>query len=349
MKERNDTNTAARTETGGEPRLSEVAQKDGLNGRMRNALLNYIERWGNVKPSQVEQKKFLLMPNCGSKTWQDFELERDRYGLDTERAGEEDTNGDSGVEPGEKYREQSTPTPPPTPEEHEHANRKASHILENASAAGTERVTRDNLPEVVGRIWDFLQSTGWAEGRHGKTTDEFDRRLERLEKKIDNIERLLSPDRPVMEKTTVLRLLKLRPRQLGELERTGILMSHREGRGSVFYEDDVMRFYASGVWRKVKEEAEEEKIAQSSPAGSGSPATVPTAVAREIAPPPKVSAAIPATGRRRVDIYGAAEVLGCSPEAVRLLFKSGLPCHRDGVWLYFLTDELREWAEKSKI
>ena len=348
MKERNDTNAAARTDTGGEPPVSEFVEKAGLSARLHNVLRIYIERWGDVKLNEIEQGKFLLLPNCGSKTWHDFEFERDKYGYGAGRAAKADALGGSDVESSEKYREQSPSASPPTQKEHEHAHRKASRAIENAVAAGTKRVTRDNLPEVVGRIWDFLQSTGWAEGRHGKTTDEFDRRLERLEKKIDNIERLLSPDRPVMEKTTVLRLLKLRPRQLGELERTGILMSHREGRGSVFYEDDVMRFYASGVWRKVKEEAEEEKIAQSSPAGSGSPATVPTAVAREIAPPPKVSAAIPATGRRRVDIYGAAEVLGCSPEAVRLLFKSGLPCHRDGVWFYFFTDELREWAEKSK-
>ncbi len=88
MKERNDTNAAARTDTGGEPPVSEFVEKAGLSARLHNVLRIYIERWGDVKLNEIEQGKFLLLPNCGSKTWHDFEFERDKYGYEVDLVGD---------------------------------------------------------------------------------------------------------------------------------------------------------------------------------------------------------------------------------------------------------------------
>ncbi len=80
MKESNDTKTVRRRNSGAEPLLSEFVKRDGVTTRLHNVLHDYIERWGDVKTGEVEQKKFLLLRGCGPVTWHAFELARDNHG-----------------------------------------------------------------------------------------------------------------------------------------------------------------------------------------------------------------------------------------------------------------------------
>ena len=80
MKEINDTKTTGRRGSRGEPPLSEFVKRDGVTTRLRNVLRDYVERWGDVKTGEVEQKKFLLLRGCGPVTWHAFELARDNHG-----------------------------------------------------------------------------------------------------------------------------------------------------------------------------------------------------------------------------------------------------------------------------
>ncbi len=79
MQESNDTKAARRKGSDKEPMVSEFATTGEWSSRLRNVLREYIRRWGDVKPSEVEQGKFLLLPRCWHKTWHDFELARDKY------------------------------------------------------------------------------------------------------------------------------------------------------------------------------------------------------------------------------------------------------------------------------
>lgn len=202
-----------------------------------------------------------------------------------------------------------------------------------------KKASFDNLPAMVGRVLEILT----AEGAEQTATPEILQRVKLLERRLDNIERLLSPERPVITREKVLRILKIRPRQLVELENTGALISHREGRGTVFYEDDVVRFNLQNGWRAVLEEAE-----QSTPATSGEPATdetdtaVPAALAADEPAPTEATTAV--TGR--IDIKAACEITGRTPAAIYQLNKTkGIPCYKDGQNIYFIAEELREWVK----
>jgi excisionase family DNA binding protein len=189
-----------------------------------------------------------------------------------------------------------------------------------------KKLSFDNLPGAVEKILEMLK----AEGSEHTALPELMQRVARLEKKIDNIERSLSPDRPTMDKHTVLRTLKLRPRALNDLMESGALPSHADGRRTVFYEDDVVRFYMNNGWKAVKEAvAKSEPVAESA---FDEPAPM----------------QIAADGRQRVDIKGACQLLGRTPASVyKCVSEKRIPFIKEGAKVSFYTDELREWAKSN--
>jgi excisionase family DNA binding protein len=169
-----------------------------------------------------------------------------------------------------------------------------------------------------------------------------------LRKRLDNIEKLISPDRPTLDKQTVLRLLKIRPKQLGELEVAGILMSHIEGNKTIYYEDDVMRCYAKqSPWKNALEEASRPANGESiEPAG---PVESKETAKSEVEPTepdaPEMSLSVmEATGR--IDINVACEIVGRNPGAIYQLIKTNvIPSYKDGRKVYFNAEELKEWVK----
>lgn len=183
-----------------------------------------------------------------------------------------------------------------------------------------KKLSFDRLPEAVEKILAILSS----EGSEHTALPELVQRIALLEKKIDHLEKSLSPGRSTMDKPAVLKMLKMRPKVLSELEMSGVLPSHSEGRRTLFYEADVVKFFMTQpAWKAAMEKNDTE-------AGQ--------AVPEEIA----------AEGRQRVDINGASQILGRTPGAIRQLLSTGLPHYKDGRWLYFYSDELREWGLSNK-
>ncbi len=75
-----------------------------------------------------------------------------------------------------------------------------------------KKVSFDNLPAAVEKILALL-----ASGESGHTAlPELVQRIALLEKKIDHLERSLSPNRPVVDMQTVCKVLKLRPKAVSE-------------------------------------------------------------------------------------------------------------------------------------
>lgn len=198
--------------------------------------------------------------------------------------------------------------------------------------ARNKTVSHNNMPEVIGQIWDFLQGTGTG----GQVSPEIAQRLAIIEKKLDYLAKRLSPDRPTMNKQATCRLLKLRPKQLLELELSGVLTSHSEGNKTVFYEDDVMRCYAKQFeWRNALEQAA--KPADAEPAAPETEMSEPNT--------PYISSALPdVTGR--IGMNTACEIVGRNPGAVyQLITTKSIPSYKDGRNVYFDAEELREWVK----
>ncbi len=188
-----------------------------------------------------------------------------------------------------------------------------------------KKISFDRLPEAVGKILEILTS----EGSEHSALPELVQRMALLEKKIDHLEKSISPERATMDKPAVLKVLKIRPKMLSELEMSGELPSHSEGRRTLFYESDVVKFFMTlPAWKAAQESKPEREEKPAAP--------------REAAEP------IAAEGRQRVDINGASEILARTTGAIRQLLPTGLPYHKDGRWLYFYSDELREWAQNHK-
>jgi hypothetical protein len=192
----------------------------------------------------------------------------------------------------------------------------------------SKKISFDNLPAAIGKILDILSS----EGSEHAALPELVQRMALLEKKIDRLEKLLSPDRPVMDMAAVCRVLKLRPKVVNTLATSGVLPSHAEGRKTLFYEADVVKFH-------MNQPAWKEAVAASAPA---EPVEV-ESESREPAAPLD----IPAGGRHRVDIHAAGVILDRSTGAVRQLL-SKIPHYKDGRRIYFYTDELREWVKTNR-
>jgi regulator of replication initiation timing len=191
-----------------------------------------------------------------------------------------------------------------------------------------KKVTFDNLPAMVEKLLEILT----AEGSEHQALPDLVQRVKRLEMQNDSLERLLSPDRRTMDKPTVCRVLKLRPKQLAELEQAGLLLSHAEGRRTYYYEDDVVRcFMNQSAWKNALEAATKPEPAQI--AESDAEATELPANATEL------------TGR--IDINAAGEILDRNPAAIYQLIKTNksLPFHKDGRNLFFIAEELTEWVK----
>ena len=186
----------------------------------------------------------------------------------------------------------------------------------------TKKVTFDNLPAIVQRIFDIIS----VDKAGDSASPELAKQVARLEKRLENLERLLSPERPTMNKQTVLKVLKLRAKALAELEAKGTLLSHKDGRSTVFYEDDVVKFYINqSSWKATKVAAVE--------------------VAADEVDAPEIAPEI----RQRIDIDQAAKLLGKAKGTVYHLTSSGkIPHHKEGSKVYFYTDELREWQKGYK-
>ena len=212
-----------------------------------------------------------------------------------------------------------------------------------------KKVTFDNLPAMVEKMLEILT----AEGSEHTATPEILQRVKLLEKKLDSIERLVSPDRPVMDKQMVLRLLKIRPKQLSELEITGVLMSHKEGRSTVFYEDDVMRCYAKQfTWKNAIEQVEQPATSE-----SAEPVVPAEHIEPEAVKPDKPVAPIESEPANAVSdepvlkedghliyIDAAAAMIGRSKKAVHILTsKNQIPYIKKGGKLAFDVKELEIW------
>jgi hypothetical protein len=242
-----------------------------------------------------------------------------------------------------------------------------------------KKLTFDKLPAAVERILEILNS----DTSEHTALPEIVRRLERLEKKIDHLEKSMYPDRFTMEMHEVCRVLKLRPKAVNELAMSGVLHSFEQGKKRVFYEDDVVIFYMNQpAWRAAKEgafassEVAEEVAAEAAGsgemvAGSGSDKPVgsvrPGAVevgtkpvgAKPVNVRPKpvdagrvgakseksASESTGDRGRRRLDIHAAGVILKRSAPAIyQLIATTDIPRHKSGRALYFWEDELREWG-----
>ena len=188
-----------------------------------------------------------------------------------------------------------------------------------------KKVSFDNLPAAVEKILEILT----AEGSDRTALPELIQRVTITEKRLDKIEQILSGERATMDKKTVLRVLKIRPRLLGELEFSGVLLSHTEGRRTFYYEEDVVRcFMNQSAWKAAIDEASREKFAEPATGTAG-------AVGSESAP---------ADDRRLIDIDDAAEMSGRTKLTVyKLTSTNKIPFIRSGRKLLFETEALRKW------
>lgn len=189
-----------------------------------------------------------------------------------------------------------------------------------------KKISFDNLPSAVEKIVELLT----AEGTDHTALPELAQRMTLLEKRCANIERLLSPDRPLMDKQTVMRVLKVRPKVLVELENEGLLISHSEGRRSVYYEDDVVRFYMSTGWRALVEAASKTE----------------RALATESTPKALPDEPATATDGQLVDIDAAVELVGLTKLTLyKLTSNKKIPFVKQGSKNLFDPVALKEWME----
>lgn len=95
-----------------------------------------------------------------------------------------------------------------------------------------KKLTFDGVPAAVEKILEILTA---PENGH-EALPELLKRLAVVEKKIDNLQKQVSPNRPVMDLQAVCRILKIRTKAAYELAARGILPSHSEGKKTYFYE-----------------------------------------------------------------------------------------------------------------
>ena len=184
------------------------------------------------------------------------------------------------------------------------------------------KVTFDNMPAMVATILETV-SSGTSEET---LLPELLQRIARIEKKIDHLQLLLTPDKPVMDMQAVCKILKLRPKAVSDLVNAGILQSRQQGGKTVFYEDGVIKHYAK------------------QPSWQAAAATE-TAAPKSVASDP--ASFLPVDGdRQTLDIKGASVLLGRSLPTVYQQISSGdIPFHKKANRVYFFADELMEWLE----
>lgn len=193
-----------------------------------------------------------------------------------------------------------------------------------------KKLSFDALPAAVEKILEILT----AEGTEYTALPELLQRLALLEKKIDYLQRTLSPDKPVMDMQEVCRVLKLRPKAVSELAMAGILSSREQGKKRVFDEEGVLRYFTTqGPWKEAM---------ATKPLPAAKPAS-PEPISPEVAFDEPVSTT---EERRRIYIDAACEILNRSAAAIYQLIKTrSVPYYKDGRKVYFFTDELREWVK----
>jgi excisionase family DNA binding protein len=196
-----------------------------------------------------------------------------------------------------------------------------------------KKLTFDKLPEAVARILEILSS----EGSEQTLLPELLARMTRLEKKVEHLQLLVSPDKPVLDMQAVCKVLKLRPKAVSDLADRGALPSRTHGGKTVFYEEGVLKYFATQpAWTAA--------VAADTPATATRPSAIEPSVDEPIFEGP-AKALVSAEGRQRVDINVASRILGRSVGAVyQLTSNNKVPFHKDGSKVYFHTDELQEWA-----
>lgn len=198
-----------------------------------------------------------------------------------------------------------------------------------------KKISFNDLPSAVEKILEILM----AEGSDHTALPELVQRVAVMEKRLDKIEQILSPDRPVMDQHTTMRVLKIRPKILHDMENSGILLSHTEGRRKFFYEDDVIRcFINQSLWKNALEEA-------------AKPAPV-ELIASEIANSEQTDTVSnePDTINevRLVNIDVAAELLGKKKLTIyKLTSRNKIPFIRKGNKLYFEVEKLEQWKTEN--
>ena len=182
--------------------------------------------------------------------------------------------------------------------------------------ARDKKLTFDQLPAAVGKILEILES---PDNSASAIPDLF-KRITLLENKIDYLQRSVSPDSAMLDKQTVLRILKIRPSALNELVESGVLPTRKDGRSTLFYEDAVVRYFMIGPkW---------------------------TAAVSETTPAEVDAEALAIDGNQRVDIGVAATITGRSKAAIyQLTSAKVIPFHKDGAKVYFIAGELQEWSK----
>ncbi len=167
----------------------------------------------------------------------------------------------------------------------------------------TKKLSFDALPAAVEKILEILT----AEGSEHTALPELVQRMTLLEKKMDYLQKTVSPDRPVMDTQTVCRVLKLRPKAVSELATSGVLPSRTEGRRTLFYEDAVVKYFMTQpAWKEAtasKPAPARRSASESAPAETNPGKAAP--ITRED------------MERQLVDINRASEILGRSPAAIR--------------------------------
>ncbi len=192
-----------------------------------------------------------------------------------------------------------------------------------------KKLTFDALPAAVEKILEILNS-GTSEHT---ALPELIQRITLLDKKIDYLQKSLSPDRPMMDTQSVCRVLKLRPKAVSELAASGVLPTRTEGRRTLFYEDAVVKYFMT-------------QPAWNAPAPAKRAYRKSTATDDAAVEPISAPVAVEAGDRQRIDIAAASEILGRSLGAVyQLTGSKKVPFHKEGSKVYFYTDELREWAQ----
>jgi hypothetical protein len=189
-----------------------------------------------------------------------------------------------------------------------------------------KKLSFDKLPEAVARILEILTS---EESEH-TALPELLQRVALLEKKLDYLQKTVSPDKPVMEMHEVCRVLKLRPKAVSELAMSGALPSREQGKKTVFYEEGIVKYFMmQPAWKEA--------------VTSPKPVFVKADSSDSVEP---ALSAIAPEGRQRIDINVASEILDRHPAAIYQLIKiKSVPHYKDGRKVYFLADELREWVK----
>ncbi|MDR0954716.1 MAG: helix-turn-helix domain-containing protein [Rikenellaceae bacterium] len=192
-----------------------------------------------------------------------------------------------------------------------------------------QKLSFDKLPEAVAQVLEILTRGG----SEYAALPELIQRVTLLEKKIDYLQRTVSPDKPVMEMKEVCRVLKLRPKAVNELALSGALPTREQGNKTVFYEEGVVKYYMKqGPWKEAVAKPAAEKPASEEGESAGF-----------------ASSEAEGEGEQRIGIQAASEILDRSTAAIyQLIRNNSVPYHKEGRKIYFLRDELRAYSQTHR-